>query len=148
MQHNRERGREGKNRDLGSKRGVRKVRNLRRGLSMTWIPLLLVCLILYWCRRYDQTQCESAFRVPAHAAAVQLHSPGVSLQGVVILPPDFKVMHSLDNALEASTSRGPYPRSSVWCSIFKSVVLNEYQIKVRCSCKQRLVERAAWRCDS
>lgn len=44
---------------------------------MTWISLLLVCIILYWCQRYDQTQCESAFSVSAHTAAMQPCSLGV-----------------------------------------------------------------------
>lgn len=29
------------------------------------------CIIVYWCQRYDQTQCESAFSVSAHTAEMQ-----------------------------------------------------------------------------
>lgn len=60
-----------------SERCACKVRNPWRALNVTWIPLLLACIILYWCRRYDQTQCESASNVSAHTAAMQPSSPKV-----------------------------------------------------------------------
>lgn len=50
---------------VGEETDLCRVRLVCRALRLTWILLPLVCIILYWCQKTDQTQSESALRVSA-----------------------------------------------------------------------------------
>lgn len=50
---------------VGEETDLCRVRLVCRALRLTWILLQLVCIILCWCQKTDQTQSESALRVSA-----------------------------------------------------------------------------------
>lgn len=105
---------------MWSQRSLCKETNLRRALSLTWIPLLLVCIVLYWCQSYDQTQHESAFRVSASTAAMQPCSLGAPFGGAVCSSISVKTRR-LDDVLDA-------PLFQAFISIFAVASLNLFAV--------------------